>query len=167
MERVEIGPGGADIRLRVEGLASLVRDLAGPQHASRRLSEPSSITVRVPLAIRRRPGRKTVVTPGDEVGAPVRVRADPALVKALARAFRWQRMLDDGRYGSISEMARAEKIERGYLGKMLQLTLLAPDVVEAILEGRWACELGLNELLSGVQTVWMSNNACAIHSLPK
>ena len=117
------------------------------------MSEAGSITVRVPLAIRRRPGRKTVVTP-DHEGALVRVRADPALVKALARAFRWQRMLDEGRYGSISEMARAERIERGYLGKMLQLTLLAPDVVEAALEGRRSYELSLAELLVGVPAVW-------------
>jgi len=77
----------------------------------------TSITVRVPLTIRRRPGRKTVVTPvrnsGDTVLA---TRADPALVKALARAFRYQRMLDEGRYASITEMAAAEKIDRGYLG---------------------------------------------------
>ncbi len=105
------------------------------------MSEAGSITVRVPLTIRRRPGRKTVVTPGGKEGAPVRVRADPALVKALARAFRWQRMLDDGRYGSISELARAEKIERGYLGKMLQLTLLAPHVVEGVLAGGRSDEL--------------------------
>ena len=71
-----------------------------------------------------------------QFGWLVRVRADSALGKALARAFRWQRMLDDGRYGSVSELARAEKIERGYLGKMLQLTLLAPHVVEAVLKGR-------------------------------
>ena len=63
-------------------------------------------------------------------------------------------MLDDGRYGSISEMARAEKIERGYLGKMLQLTLLAPVVVEAVLEGRRPDELSLNELLGGVPPAW-------------
>ncbi len=85
----------------------------------------------------------------------MRVRADPALVKALARAFRWQRMLDDGRYGSISEMARAEKIERGYLGKMLQLTLLAPDVVERVLAGCSGGELGLNYLIDRVPAVWL------------
>jgi hypothetical protein len=50
-----------------------------------------------------------------------------ALVKALARAFRYQRLLDKGRYASISEMAAAEKIERGYLGTLLRLNLLAPD----------------------------------------
>ena len=109
------------------------------------MNEAGSITVRVPLTVRRRPGRKTVVVPNGEEGAPVRVRADPALVKALARASRWQRMLDDRRYGSISELARAEKIERGYLGQMLQLTLLAPHVVERILGGRCFDELSLHE----------------------
>jgi hypothetical protein len=56
-------------------------------------------------------------------------------VKALARAFRYQRLLDEGRYATISEMAAAERIERGYLGRLLRLTLLAPDIVEAVLDG--------------------------------
>jgi len=114
----------------------------------------TSITVRVPLAIRRRPGRKTVVTPTGETAAPVQARADPALLKALARAFRWQKLLDEGRYASISEMARAEKIERGYLGKVLKLTLLAPDVVEAIVDGREGVELTLPALMESVPTFW-------------
>ena len=76
------------------------------------MTTATSITVRVPLAIRHRPGRKTVVTPMADGGAPVTTRADPALVKALARAFRYQRMLDEGRYASISEIAAAERLER-------------------------------------------------------
>jgi hypothetical protein len=99
------------------------------------MTTATSITVRVPLAIRHRPGRKTVVTPMTDGVAPITTRADPALVKALARAFRYQRMLDQGRYASITEMAAAEKIERGYLGSLLRLTLLAPDIVEVILDG--------------------------------
>ncbi len=118
------------------------------------MSEAGSITVRVPLAVRRRPGRKTVVTPGDGAVRLCGSGADPALVKALARAFRWQRLLDEGRYASISEMARAERIERGYLGKMLQLTLLAPEVVEAILDGKLADEPSLPMRLSGVPPLW-------------
>ncbi len=78
------------------------------------MSGATSITVRVPLAIRRRPGRKTIVTLDGQASAPVRTRADPVLLKAVTRAFRWQRMLDEGRYASISEMAKAERIERGY-----------------------------------------------------
>ena len=113
-----------------------------------------SITVRVPLAIRRRPGRKTVVTPLEAGPAAVTRRADPALVKALARAFRYQHMLDQGRYASITEMAGAERIERGYLGSILRLTLLAPDLVEAILDGRQSADLGLPMLMDAVSADW-------------
>ncbi len=119
------------------------------------MSEAASITVRVPLAIRRRPGRKTVVTPvprDTEVAVPS--RADPALVKALARAFRYQRLLDEERYGSISEMVQAERIERGYLGSLLRLTLLAPDIVEAILDGRQPADLGPPRRLGAVPADW-------------
>src|ERR1700759_2179090 len=110
----------------------------------------NSITVQVPLAIRRRPGRKTIVSPAGAASADrcfVSRRADPAMVKALARAFRWKRMLDTGRYASISEIAAAEKIDRGYAGTLLRLTLLAPDIVEAILDGRQLPILGLPVLL--------------------
>src|SRR5215217_5717093 len=124
------------------------------------MSEAASITVRVPLAIRRRPGRRTVVTPvpgGGEAALPT--RADPALVKALARAFRYQRLLDDGRYASISEMAGAEKIERGYLGSLLRLTLLAPDIVEAILDGREPDGLRMPRLMQPFSTTWVKQRA--------
>jgi hypothetical protein len=115
----------------------------------------SHVTVRVPLTIRRRPGRKTMVSLGfDADGSRIATKADPALVKALARAFRYQKLLDDGRYASISEMATAEKIERGYLGTLLRLTLLAPDLVEAILNGRQPEGVTLPRLLEGVPVVW-------------
>ena len=112
------------------------------------MTPAASITVRVPLTIRRRPGRKTVVMPVPrDTKLPVPSRADPALVKALARAFRYQRLLDEGRYASISEMAAAEKLDCGYLGRVLQLTLLAPDIVEAILDGRQPVALTAKQLL--------------------
>ena len=123
------------------------------------MSATTSICVRVPLAVRHRPGRRTIVTPEGTVAAPIRTRADPALVKALARAFRWQRMLDDGRYGSISEMAAAERIERGYLGKVLQLTLLAPRLVQAIVDGRQGAEVSLQVLMDGVSSTWSQEPA--------
>jgi len=114
------------------------------------MSAATSITVRVPLAIRHRPGRKTVVTPMTDGVAPVTTRADPALVKALARAFRYQRMLDEGRYASITELAAVEKLDRGYLGSLLKLTLLAPDIVEAILDWRQPNGLTFAVLAGGV-----------------
>ena len=118
------------------------------------MTAATSITVRVPLAIRHRPGRKTVVTPMIDGVAPVSTRADPAVLKALARAFRYQRMLDAGRYGSMTEMAAAEKIDRGYLGRLLHLTLLAPDTIAAILDGTNDGELTLPSLMAGFDVIW-------------
>jgi hypothetical protein len=120
------------------------------------MTAPTHITVRVPLRIRRRPGRKTVVQPLTPAGAETAIptRADPALVKALARAFRYQKLLDQGRYASITEMAAAEKLDRGYLGRLLQLTLLAPDIVEAIIDGRQAEGVTLPRLMEAMPSDW-------------
>ncbi len=118
------------------------------------MSTATSITVRVPLSIRRRPGRKTVVMPMTDGEAPLTTRADPALVKALARAFRYQRLVDQRRYGSVTELAAAEKVDRGYVGRLLQLTLLAPDIVEAILDGRQPEGLGSRQLFEPFQSDW-------------
>src|SRR3984885_13086803 len=119
------------------------------------MSAATSITVRVPLVIRHRRGRRTEVMPGGQSGTPTtRTRSDPAMVKALARAFRWKRLLEDGRYASISEIAAAEKIDRGYVGSILRLTLLAPDIVEAILNGIQPATLGLPTLLKPFPVEW-------------
>ena len=96
-----------------------------------------------------------MVTPlQDCVYAAISTRADPALVKALARTFRCQKLLDEGKCASIAEMAAAEKIERGYLGSLLRLTLLAPDLVELILDGQVADRVALPALLEPVPLVW-------------
>jgi len=131
------------------------------------MSQAASITVRVPLTIRRRPGRKTVVTPVRDVGeAALATRAEPALVKALARAFRYQRLLDEGRYASISEMAVAERIDQGYLGRILQGTLLAPDIVEAILNERQLPELGLPGLVEPLPAEWSEQGQALVNARP-
>jgi hypothetical protein len=127
------------------------------------MNGPTHITVRVPLRIRRRPGRKTVVTPVvDGLPKHTTTRADPTLLKALARGFWYQRMLDTGKYTTIGEMAAAEKLDRGYLGRLLQLTLLAPDLVEAIVEGRQAEGVTLPALIENASTHWHWN--CQVES---
>jgi hypothetical protein len=117
-----------------------------------------TVTVRVPLAIRKRGGRKVVVSPDGSVlpTAPrhVTTNADPTLLKALGRAFRWKRLLDDGTYASVSEIARAEKLDRTYVGDVLRLTLLAPGIVETILEGRQEEGVTLPVLMKGVPVEW-------------
>ena len=100
----------------------------------------TSVTVSVPLTIRRRGGRKQIIGPDGavarqgECGAGVvPVNGDPALIKALARGFRWRRMLEEGRYASIRELAIAEKVDRAYVGRVLNLTLMPPKDVETLL----------------------------------
>lgn len=113
-----------------------------------------TLTVRVPFALRKRGGRKLVVTPeGATWGAP-RPRVDSTMVKALARAHRWKRLLESSRFGSVAELAEAEKINQSYLCRVLRLTLLAPDIVEAILDGRQPTSLQLDALLRGIPFVW-------------
>ena len=80
--------------------------------------------------------------------------SDPAMVKALARAFRWKRLLEAGRYSSISEIAAAEMIDRGCVGNILRLTLLAPDIIEAIMDGRQPDGLGLPALPEPFSQEW-------------
>jgi hypothetical protein len=126
------------------------------------MTAPTHIIVRVPMKIRRRPGRKMVITPVvDGLPAQTTTRADPTLLKALARAFWYQRMLDAGKYTTIGEMAAGEKLDRGYLGRLLQLTLLAPDLVEAIVEGRQPEGVTLSRLLQNIPTEWqMQRDVC-------
>ena len=114
----------------------------------------NTVTVMVPLTIRRRGGRKVVVAPEGAAGAPPRTQVDSTLVKALARAFRWRRMLEDGRYASIAELAWAEKINASYACRVLRLTLLAPDIVEAILDGRQVQEMTLPVLMAAFPIDW-------------
>ena len=114
----------------------------------------TSITARVPVTIRKRGGRRLVVAPDGAPWSPAQIKIDNLLVKALARAHRWKKMLDEGRYGSVTELAAGEKLDRGYLGKILMLTLLAPDIVEAILDGRQPAQLGVHVLREGFPVEW-------------
>ncbi len=111
------------------------------------------LTVRVPLAVRKpRGGRKLMVAPSSTNRGPS--AADTTLVKALARAFRWRRMMEAGRYGTIDEMATAEQINSSYVSRLLRLTLLAPDIVEAILDGRQPEGMTLPGLMEPFPVVW-------------
>jgi len=95
------------------------------------------LTVRIPFQIKKRGGRKLVIAPdGVPAPAPPRARVDRALVKALGRAYRWRKLLESGAYGTIDEVATVEKINPSYVSRVLRMTLLAPDIVESILDGR-------------------------------
>ena len=115
-----------------------------------------TLTVVIPLRVRPRGGRKAMVTHG--VLALDR-RQDITLIKAVARAFRWRRMLEAGRHATINELAAAEKINSSYVSRVLRLTLLAPDIVEAILDGRQPEGLGLPRLLEPHSARWADQRA--------
>ena len=83
-----------------------------------------------------------------------RGRADSTLVKALARAFRWKRMLESGEFATIAELAEREGIAPSYMTRVLRLTLLAPDIVEAILDGKQGPEVTLARLLEPFPLAW-------------
>ena len=93
------------------------------------------------------------MTPGGAAWAP-RPRVDNAMVKALARAFRWRRMLDEGVHATIEDLAKAKGIGKTYVSQVLRLTLLAPEIVEAILDGRQPAELQLDDLLERFPLEW-------------
>ncbi|MCW5717061.1 MAG: hypothetical protein KIS68_04430 [Bauldia sp.] len=76
------------------------------------------------------------------------------MVKALARAFRWRTLLETGVYGTVSDLAAAERINPSYVSRVLRLTLLAPDLVEAILDGRHPPEMTLAMLMEPFPTDW-------------
>ena len=94
-----------------------------------------------------------MITPDGAAWAP-RPRIDNAMVKALARAFRWRKMLDTGVHSTLEDLARAKGVDPSYASRILRLTLLAPDLVEAILDGRQPAELQLDDLLAGFPLEW-------------
>ena len=116
-------------------------------------ADGQTITVRVPMTFRRRGGRKLVVTPDGAPWAP-RPRVDNAMVKALARAFRWRKQLDTGVHGTLDDLAKAKGVAPSYVSRVLRLTLLAPEIVEVILDGRQSAQLQLDDLLRGFPLEW-------------
>ncbi|MFC3614790.1 hypothetical protein ACFORG_13540 [Lutimaribacter marinistellae] len=112
---------------------------------------PETVTLHVPFRIVKRGGRKEMVLPD---GAVQPRRTDSTLVKALARALRWKKMLDSGEFATIAELAEREGIASSYSTRVLRLTLLAPDIVEAILDGKQGPDVMLARLLEPFPNEW-------------
>jgi hypothetical protein len=120
------------------------------------IDDGRSVIVRVPISIRRRGGRKLVLAPdgAKPAGAPVHRRVDNAMVRAIARAFRWREMLEGGQYATIRDIAKAETVSESYVGRVLRLTLLAPNIVEAIMGGRQPAEMTLTIMMQPFPSEW-------------
>ena len=117
--------------------------------------DSDGVTVHVPMTFRKRGGRKQVIAPdGHPSWAPPRARIDSTMIKALARAFRWRRILETGEVATITEIAVRERINASYVSRVLRLTLLAPEIVEAILDGRQALGMTLPVLMKAFPVEW-------------
>ena len=110
--------------------------------------------VSISVSFLQRGGRKQILSPPGTAPWSPAPRVDGALVKAVVRAHRWRHLLESGEYSSSAELAKSEKVNDSYLSRILRLTLLAPDLIEAILAGRQASTLQLDDLLKPLPAAW-------------
>jgi hypothetical protein len=123
---------------------------------------PSTITVHVPLQFAVRGGRKTVIGRLAGREAAPRTRFDDAIIKAIARAHCWRTMIENGEYGSITELARHKKVNQSYACRLLRLTLLAPDIIERLLDQRSGSTLTLQDLMKPFSSDWREQRAALL-----
>jgi hypothetical protein len=124
----------------------------------------SAVTVRVPLAIKSRGGRKVVASlDRQSVVAQIRPRIDNTLLRAVIQAFHWKSQLEGGQYATVSELAAAEGLNGSYVSHVLRWTLLAPDLVEGIIEGQQNM-IRLQLLIRNSADCWMEQRKlCSTH----
>jgi len=116
--------------------------------------EVNGVTIRIPMKLRRRGGRKLVIVPDGIADYEAKPTFDEVLINALMRAHRWWRQIDTGEFRSASELAAHEKITDSYVARILTLTVLAPDITQTILDGRQPKGLKLATLLRGIPLAW-------------
>ena len=113
-----------------------------------------TLTIRIPIRLQRRGGRKLIMTPDGAAVSPPKPRRNDTLIKALVRAHRWRRRIEGGQAKSITDLAEQEGVTDAYVCRLLPLSCLAPDIVEAILDGRQPKGLRLAELLGNGPVAW-------------
>jgi len=123
------------------------------------ISDGRTITVHIPVSFRQRAGRKQIISPAGSAPWSAAPRVDTALLKAVVRAYRWREMLESGEYTSAAELAKAEKVNDSYLSRILRLTLLAPEIVEAIISGLQPPTLQVDDLLRPLPPQWQQQKA--------
>ncbi|GHE00890.1 hypothetical protein U879_13655 [Defluviimonas sp. 20V17] len=117
---------------------------------------PETVTLHVPFGVVKRGGRKEMQLPE---GVAQSRRNDNTLVKALARAYRWKRMVDSGEFATIAELTEREGIAPSYMTRVLRLTLLAPDIVEAIVDGTQGPDVTLANLMEPFPLDWKAQTS--------
>ena len=120
------------------------------------MSNPAPpMTTEIPMTFRIHGGKTAIVLPdGSRAIERSEAKIDSTMVKIIARAFRWQRLLDDGTYATIDDTAAAEKISPSYVSRVVRLALLSPAIVEIILDGRQPAHLTMKKLLEPFPLDW-------------
>jgi len=119
-----------------------------------------AIVVHIPVRFYRRNGRQMILADGDTSAVPATQRnpggngCNQTLIEAIAKGYRWQEQLESGEYASLEDLAHAVGCDRTYVGRMLRLTSLAPDIVEAILRGDEPDGLSLEKLRKNLPVRW-------------
>ena len=117
-------------------------------------AEIGTLTIRIPMRLQRRGGRKLIMTPDGAAAPAPKPRRDETLIKALIRAHRWRRRIESGQAKSITDLAEQEGVTDAYVCRLLPLTCLAPDIVEVIMDGRQPKGLRLAEVLGNGPVSW-------------
>ena len=116
------------------------------------VSNGQRVTV-VPLTIKRRQNRKVLTPPPSSAPDSTVGGFDESMIRTLGKGFHWQRQLDEGRYPHVSDLARKQKLERGWVSEILRMTLLAPDIITAIVEGRQPRHVNLHALRGRIDII--------------
>lgn len=117
--------------------------------------------IHVPLNLKKRSGRKRIVVLDTPETQALAAQTEPeityhdAMVVAFARAFRWKKLLDEGKYTSIIQMADELGVAAPYMSRLIRLTLLAPDIIEAIVDGREPGGMSIEQLRKPMPLLWI------------
>ena len=125
------------------------------------MTEAGNLQIHIPMRIRRMQGRKMILAPqaldGDVPDSPSEVQT--AVIQALGRAFCWTQVIESGEFRSVADLARSLDVDNSYVGRILKLTTLAPDIVEAILIGEEPVGLSLAKLIRSFPMDWEQQRA--------
>lgn len=138
-------------------MSSPLLTISGP--AAEVVASDGSVVLNVPIALKRRSGRRMVAVAGNEPVMANRARATP-LQLALGRGHRWLRMLETGEAASMCDIARRENTNHSYVARHINLTLLAPDIVAAILDETLPEGIQLLSLAINPPMLWEEQRRC-------
>ena len=120
------------------------------------MNSTTSGTTHIPLTFRSRGGKTVIVLPDGPRGVPRQeATIDNTMVKVIARGFRWQRLLCNGTYSTIEDLAAAEKINPSYVSRILRLAYLSPKITQTILDGKQPAWLTMKDLLRPLPADWI------------